>query len=107
MCVNIWATVGLSAVALASKPPSGTRRSRFTRIVLFRSQESSRLSSRLWSSVFDIVTSVEFNIARGTATLFRSVLQSASEASAMPVQVTLAQVEQLAPNIRSVYSDGF
>src|SRR5579859_5306619 len=57
MCVNSSATDGLPAIALASSPPSGKAWSRLSRMVLFRSQESSRASSRLWSCV-DIIPSV-------------------------------------------------
>src|SRR6267378_3596062 len=58
MCVKSSPTHGLPPITRASSPPSGRARSRFSRIVLFRSQESSRASSRLWSCVLDIVTSV-------------------------------------------------
>src|SRR5579859_617470 len=56
MCVNISATDGLPAIALASIPPSGRARRRFTKMVLFRSQESSRASSKGWSGKSDIGT---------------------------------------------------
>jgi hypothetical protein len=52
--VNISTMVGLPSVALASSPPSGRARSRLRRIVLLRSQESSKASRRGWSSEFDI-----------------------------------------------------
>src|ERR1700687_3209696 len=58
MCVKSSATDGLPPITRASSPPSGRARSRLSRIVLFRSQESSRASSRLWSCVLDIITSV-------------------------------------------------
>src|SRR5215469_495319 len=48
MWVNICATDGLPSMTLASRPPLGTARSRLTRIVLFRSQDSTRASSRSW-----------------------------------------------------------
>src|SRR6201996_1960246 len=54
-----------SLTARASSPPSGTARSRFTRMVLFRSHESSSASSRFPSSVFDIATSVSRAIVHG------------------------------------------
>src|SRR4051794_10240596 len=62
MWVNISATDGLPSIARASRPPFGTARSRFTRIVLFRSHESSKASSSvsgtLPSCVVDINASV-------------------------------------------------
>src|SRR6266849_11055927 len=58
MCVKSSATDGLPSITRASSPPSGRARSRLSRIMLFRSQESSRASSRLWSCVLDIITSV-------------------------------------------------
>src|SRR6267378_872129 len=60
MCVKSSATDGLPSITRASSPPSGRARSRLTRMALFRSQESSRASSRLWSCVADIMTSVRF-----------------------------------------------
>src|SRR6267142_448821 len=57
MCVNISAMDGLPSIALASSPPSGRARSRLSRMVLFRSQESSKVSSRLWSCATDVMTS--------------------------------------------------
>src|SRR4029077_18504754 len=56
MCINISATDGLLSIALASSPPPGRARSRFTRMVLLRSHESSRASSRRWSGASDIPT---------------------------------------------------
>jgi hypothetical protein len=56
MCVNNCAMEGLPSIALASSPPSGRARRRLSRIVLSRSQESSRASSRRWSGVSDIAT---------------------------------------------------
>ena len=41
------ATVGLPSIALTSNPPSGIARSRLTRMVLFRSHESSTAPSTL------------------------------------------------------------
>src|SRR5436190_18834753 len=60
MCVNSSATDGLPSITLASSPPSGRARSRLSRMELFRSQESSRASNRLWSRLLDITTSVPF-----------------------------------------------
>src|SRR6266516_2237691 len=51
MCVNSAAMDGLPSIACASSPPSGRARSRLSRIVLFRSQESSSASTRRWSDV--------------------------------------------------------
>src|SRR5262245_27959666 len=45
MCVNSLATEGPPSTALMCSAPSGSARSRLTRMVLFRSQESSRASS--------------------------------------------------------------
>src|SRR5580693_1661653 len=53
MCVNSCAMDGPS-IALVSNAPSGRALSRLTRMVLFRSQESSRASSRLWSGASGI-----------------------------------------------------
>src|ERR1700694_4999775 len=58
MCVKSSATDGLPRITRASNPASGRARSRLSRIVLFRSQESSRASSRLWSCVLDIIISI-------------------------------------------------
>src|ERR1700688_664577 len=44
MCVNSSATDGLPSIALTASPPSGTARSKLTRMALFRSQESSSAS---------------------------------------------------------------
>jgi hypothetical protein len=60
MCVNIFAMDGLPSIALASSPAFGKARSRLTRMVLFRSQESSRVSSRRWSVASDICTPIQF-----------------------------------------------
>src|SRR6059036_308706 len=57
MCVNNSAMDGLPAIALASSPRSGRARSRLSMMVLFRSQESSRGSSRRWSRASDIFIS--------------------------------------------------
>src|SRR5258708_34738726 len=58
MCLKSSATDGVHPITRASSPPSGRARSRLSRIMLLRSQESSRASSRLWSRVLDIITSV-------------------------------------------------
>src|ERR1700693_4860749 len=58
MCEKSSATDGLPPITRASSPPSGRARRRLSRIMLFRSQESSRASSRLWSCVLDIIISV-------------------------------------------------
>src|SRR5258708_1859607 len=55
---------GLPSTALASSPPSGRARSRLTRMVLFRSQESSRASSRRWS-VASVISNVYHESDRG------------------------------------------
>src|SRR5271165_1431986 len=55
MCANISPTDGLSSIALASSPPSGTARSRLTRMVLFRSHESNRAARSVWSDIGPLV----------------------------------------------------
>src|SRR2546428_11036328 len=65
MCVNSSATDGLLSIALASSPPSGRARSRLSRMMLFRSQESSRASSRRWSGASNKCSVL---CARGTVT---------------------------------------
>src|SRR5205085_1680018 len=49
MYMNISPTDGLPSIALISSPLSGRIRSKLSRMVLLRSQESRRDSSRLWS----------------------------------------------------------
>src|SRR6266704_3042737 len=61
------ATDGLPPITRASSPPSGRARSRLSRIVLFRSQESSRASSRPSSRVLDIMLRARL-LARSEAT---------------------------------------
>ncbi len=54
MCVNSSAIDGLLSIALTSSPPCGRVRSKLSRMVLFRSQESSRTSRRSWFGIFGV-----------------------------------------------------
>src|ERR1700753_631604 len=65
MWVSIWATEGLSAIALACNPPSGRAPSRLTRMVLLRSQESRRASSRRGSGASGMAAAGPFQSSMG------------------------------------------
>src|SRR5580704_465622 len=69
MCVNISVTDGLLSITRASRPRFGRARSRLTRMVLLRSQESRRASSKRWFGTSGIST-LRFADAKSVALFF-------------------------------------